>query len=177
MLALALRLVLAAVAVGLGAAALAAGHWTGLGFVAVGALLALTGLFGDAPGAAYRAIERGDLRRAERCIGRVRRPERLGERKRAHYEYVRGMLAVEAGDLAAAERHLDAALAGRLATANDRAAMACYLAESAHRQGELPTARRHLERARAFRHRPETARAIAEIEEVIAADERDEERR
>jgi len=167
MLPTAARLTLVIFALGAATLLFASGRWTGTLFLVVAGLL-IWGHFRIGPvRRAYAALERGQLERAARLIGRAGPPERLREADRAHYHYVVGMLAGERGDMETAERSLDLALSGPKVTSNERAQVSCYLAELALGRGDLDAARRQLDRARAQTHDAEVERTIAELADLI----------
>jgi hypothetical protein len=117
---------------------------------------------------AFRALRRGNLKRAEKMLAEIRYPNRLGPQYLSFYWWIQGALAADAGDLATARRYLELAYNGRLRTAHNHCVVACCLADLALRLGEMEQARRYLRAARTHVHRSELDPMIEKLEREIA---------
>lgn len=116
---------------------------------------------------AFKALKRGDLKRADNLTGQIQFPNALNKEHLAYYHWIRGACMANQGNLEAAEKHFCAALEGKLRTPNDRAIVAISLAELALKQDQLDMANTYLQRAESEEHSQGAQSLIIRIKDRI----------
>lgn len=121
-------------------------YFEGIGaawFLYVGAIILLFThfLFGNVS-AAFMALRKGDIDKAEELIFSIKKPKWLVRQHRAYYYFTKGMVAVQRNFAAEAQTDLQEALQLGLRSDTDRALANLHLATLAFNDNDMEAARR-----------------------------------
>ena len=135
----------------------------------LGAVLLVVGHFRyGSVQAAFRAVARKDLARAQKLIEATRAPQLLSARHRSYFHWVHAALAEGRGDLPGARDRLQRVLALPLRSPNDRTLAWCTLARLHHELGDRDAARQALAEASGHARGTRAAALVAKLEQTFA---------
>ncbi len=164
MLAPRVRLALAVAAFAVGTYRLVVGDNAGLLLLAASAFLAYGYFRYGTVWLAFREVAHGNLDKAARLLGQIKRPDALAPQERAYFELASGLIGAARAQHGSAEAHLRLGLQHGLRTDNDRALAEAVLAQVLIARDALDEAREVLERASARTCRPAIAARIREMQ-------------
>ncbi len=116
---------------------------------------------------ALRYLYRGDTRRCEKELKRVKRPEKLPLQLQGYYHFCHGYLYTQKGNLPLAATAFRTALDKGIRLDNDKAVAHVSIAHAEASAGKKAEARKHLKAAKELPHNEAVAQAITQVERML----------
>ena len=116
---------------------------------------------------ALRYLYRGDTKRCEKELSRVKRPEKLPLQLQGYYHFCQGYLHSQKGNLAIAATAFRTALEKGIRLDNDKAVAHVSIAHAEASSGKKAEARKHLKLAKELPHNEAVAQAITQVERMV----------